>query len=54
MGGESSGYDIGHFPRLGRHLIFSGDQIEVVEDSAIRHLSLDDFMVTDGNEGDGA
>jgi uncharacterized cupin superfamily protein len=45
MGGESSGYDIGHFPRLGRHLIFSGDRIQRIDDEAIRQMSFDDFLV---------
>ena len=52
MGGESSGYDIGHFPRLGRHIIFSGGTIQAIDDGSIENMSLGSFMVDE--EGGGA
>jgi len=54
MGGESSGFDIGHFPRLGRHLIMSGDRIQGIDDTAIRQMSFDDFVVSDEKDNGGA
>jgi uncharacterized cupin superfamily protein len=52
MGGESSGYDIGHFPRLGRHIIFSGGAIQAIDDGSIENMNLGDFMVKEEGSGD--
>ena len=47
MGGESSGFDIGHFPRLGRHLIFSQSGIQAIEDDALTPMTLEQWLVKD-------
>ncbi len=48
MGGESSGFDIGHFPRLGRHIVFGPSGIQAVEDKALTPMTFEDFIVKDG------
>jgi uncharacterized cupin superfamily protein len=44
MGGESSGYDIGTFPRQGRKIIFSQGKILVVAESDLKALTFADFL----------
>ena len=51
MGGESSGYDIGHFPRLGRHIVFSGEKIQAVDCLAMQQMTFADWVVEDGEAG---
>lgn len=43
MGGERSGFDIGHFPRDGRRLIFSGRRIHAVEDEALTPMRFEQW-----------
>ncbi|MCG8508034.1 MAG: cupin domain-containing protein [Rhodospirillales bacterium] len=47
MGGESSGFDIGHFPRLGRRIIHGSTGIEAIGDDDCEQLTLDQFLVDD-------
>jgi uncharacterized cupin superfamily protein len=44
MGGESSGYDIGSFPRHGRKIIFSQGKILSVAEADLKPLSFADFL----------
>lgn len=43
MGGERSGLDIGHFPRLGRHIIFGPRGIQAVDDASLRPMTFRDW-----------
>lgn len=47
MGGESSGFDIGHFPRLRRRIIHGSAGIEAIGDDDCEQLTLDQFLVYD-------
>ncbi len=49
MGGERSGTDIGHFPKLGRRIVFSPSGIAAVDESAVQTMTLDDFLVKPGD-----
>jgi uncharacterized cupin superfamily protein len=44
MGGERSGLDIGHFPRVGRRIIFSRSGVAAVDEDALRPMAIDDFV----------
>ncbi|MEM9061254.1 MAG: cupin domain-containing protein [Pseudomonadota bacterium] len=44
MGGESSGFDIAHFPKLRRKLIFSETGIRALSDEEGQQLSFDDWL----------
>jgi hypothetical protein len=52
MGGERSTLDVGRFPSVGKSMIFRFDQrggrIDLIDDSAARPLTMQDFMSTDG------
>jgi hypothetical protein len=39
MGGERSGFDIGHFPKLGRHIIFGPSGIYGVDHATLRPIT---------------
>ncbi|CAN5316394.1 cupin domain-containing protein [soil metagenome] len=43
MGGERSGLDIGHFPRLGRRMIFGPSGIVAMEETALTPMSFADY-----------
>jgi uncharacterized cupin superfamily protein len=43
MGGESSGFDIGIFPRLGRRLIFSAGKIHAVNEADLQPMTYDQW-----------
>lgn len=43
MGGESSGFDIGHFPKLGKKIIFSDSSILSVDEEDFELLSWGDW-----------
>lgn len=45
MGGERSGFDMGHFPRLGRRIVFGPSGIFAVEESDWREMRLEQFFV---------
>ena len=48
MGGERSGFDIGHFPREGKKIIFHGDDsIHAVEDSALTRMGMEQWVAHD-------
>ena len=44
MGGEHSGLDIGHFPRIGKRVVFAEDRIYEVDDSGVRPMSLAEWL----------
>lgn len=44
MGGERSGLDIGHFPKLGRRIIYAKSGIQAVEENALRPMAMEDFI----------
>ena len=45
MGGERTRLDIGHFPKLGRKLIFTGGaEVLAVEDAAVRRMSMAEWF----------
>ncbi|RDI59850.1 cupin domain-containing protein [Microvirga subterranea] len=45
MGGERSGFDIGHFPKLGRRIIYAKTGIRAVDEDSLRPMALEDFIV---------
>jgi uncharacterized cupin superfamily protein len=45
MGGERSGLDVGHFPRLKRRIVFSQTGINAVDESALQPMAFEDFIV---------
>ena len=45
MGGECSAPDVAHFPRLGKSLVFTADDVLSVQDDQCEHLSLDQWVV---------
>jgi uncharacterized cupin superfamily protein len=44
MGGESSSFDIGSFPRIGRKLIFSAGKIYAVDEADLQPMSFDQYL----------
>jgi hypothetical protein len=44
MGGERSNLDIGHFPKLGRHIIFGPSGINAVDDASLRAMKNEDWL----------
>ena len=44
MGGESSGFDMGVFPRLGRRIVFSQTGILALHDEHCEQMTLADFI----------
>lgn len=44
MGGERSSLDIGHFPRIGKRLLFGPSGIGAVDETAIRPMSFADWQ----------
>jgi uncharacterized cupin superfamily protein len=44
MGGEHSGFDIGHFPRVGKCIIFDRDRIQMLDETALAPMSFDQFL----------
>jgi len=51
MGGDRSGFDIGIFPRHGKHLVFQGMSIQAFDDDGMTPMSFDQFFVTDEEDG---
>jgi hypothetical protein len=43
MGGERSGFDIRHFPKLGRHITFGPSGIYGVDVAALRPMAFKDW-----------
>ena len=48
MGGERSAVEVGHFPRLGRRIIFGPAGMIAFEEKAATALSFDDYFPKDG------
>jgi len=44
MGGERSGLDIGHFPRLGRRIIYGKTGIFAVDERDLRPMTMEEFV----------
>ena len=44
MGGERSGFDVGHFPRLGKRILFGPGGIQAYDDKDAQQLSFADFL----------
>jgi len=44
MGGERSNLDIGHFPKLGRHIIFGPSGIFAADDASLRPMKNEDWL----------
>ena len=44
MGGERSTLDIGHFPKLGRHIIFGPSGIYAADDASLRPMKNEDWL----------
>ena len=51
MGGESSGLDVAHFPRDGKHLVFSASGIWGFSDDRSERLSFADWSVDEDPDG---
>ncbi len=47
MGGERSGMDVGHFPRLGRRIVFTKSGFFAVDEDKLTPMSLEDYMAKD-------
>lgn len=47
MGGERSGIDVAHFPKLGRHLVFAGSRIWSFDEANSQRLTLSDWNAYD-------
>ena len=43
-GGEDSPYDIGHFPSINKMIVFKPDGVDLIDDSAARRYSMQDFI----------
>ncbi|MBI1775076.1 MAG: cupin domain-containing protein [Proteobacteria bacterium] len=44
MGGESSGFDIGSFPKIGKRLIFTETGISCIDDAHVRPMSFAEWL----------
>jgi len=44
MGGERSGFDMGHFPRLGRRIVFAPSGIVAMEEGGLTQMSFEDYL----------
>ena len=52
MGGERSGFEVAHFPRLGRQILFGPNGIFAVDQNALTPMSQSDWLATpDGSDG---
>jgi uncharacterized cupin superfamily protein len=51
MGGESSGFDIAHFPKINKQLVFSKSEIRLVDVEASQKMSFADWQ-TPSSTGD--
>ena len=43
-GGEDTPYDIGHFPSVGKMIVFKPDGVDLIDDSAAKTYSFQDFI----------
>jgi hypothetical protein len=44
MGGERSGADVVEFAKSGKHIIFAGETIQMVDSSALQPMSWSDWI----------
>jgi uncharacterized cupin superfamily protein len=44
MGGEHSSFDIGHFPRVGKRVIFDGERIQMIDEKALQPMSFEQWL----------
>jgi len=44
MGGEHSSFDIGHFPRVGKRVIFDGERIQMLEEKDLKSMSFEQWL----------
>jgi uncharacterized cupin superfamily protein len=44
MGGEHSSFDIGHFPRVGKRVIFDGERIQMLDEKALQPMSFEQWL----------
>ena len=44
MGGEHGGFDIGNFPRVGKRVVFDGERIFQMEESALTPMSFQQWL----------
>lgn len=44
MGGEHSSFDIGHFPRVGKRLIFDRERIQMIDEKALQPMSFEQWL----------
>ena len=51
MGGEHSALDIGHFPKIGKKVVFSEGSVYAVDDAGVRPMRWSDWLA-DGPAGD--
>ncbi|NNF73222.1 MAG: cupin domain-containing protein [Rhodobacteraceae bacterium] len=51
MGGESSAFDVAHFPKIGKRLVFSDTDISLIDGQASKAMSFADWLV-DRSSGD--
>ncbi len=47
MGGERSGMDVGHFPRLGRKLVFIKGDFFAVDEQDMTRMHVADYLAKD-------
>jgi len=47
MGGERGRVDVAEFPKLGKHLIFAGDGIYLVDSDKLKRMSFGDWVKKD-------
>ena len=44
MGGEHSSFDIGHFPRVGKRVIFDGERIQMLDEKDLQPMSFEQWL----------
>jgi uncharacterized cupin superfamily protein len=44
MGGEHGGFDIGHFPRAGKRVIFEDERIQMMDETALTPMSFEQWL----------
>ena len=44
MGGEQSGFDIGIFPKVGKRVLFAGEEIRLIDEADFKQLSFAEFL----------
>jgi uncharacterized cupin superfamily protein len=44
MGGERGRVDVGEFPKLGKHMIFTADGVYLADSDKLRHMSFEEWV----------